>query len=91
VSATQTPPPANDADGAHWLPRLVGRLQCNIPMRKGRKLALGFFIIDPPCEWGRRCIYYDGPNYYIAAGRLCFGWGVVYSPNGRDERQPTGE
>jgi hypothetical protein len=67
--------------GRHWLHRLVGRLQCNIPMPQGRKLALGFFIIDPPCEWGIGCIYYDGPNYYLAAGRLCFGWGAVYSLN----------
>lgn len=67
--------------GGGCLERLVRRFQVSIPCGHRRKLALGFFMIDPPCEWGLRCIWYDGPNHYLALGRLCFGWGFVNTPN----------
>ena len=66
------------------LHRFVGRLQMTIPWAyRGtdrhwhrERLTLGFFMLDTQ-EWGYGCIWYDGPNHYIAAGRLAFGWGSV--------------
>lgn len=57
--------------------RFINLLQCTIPVGRSRRLALGFFVFDPPREWGLKQSYYEGTNYYIAAGRIGFGWGVI--------------
>ena len=62
------------------LRRAVNALQCTIPVSRSRKLALGFFTFDGPQEWGLKCITFDGPNYYLAAGNLGFGWGLIDYP-----------
>ena len=55
----------------------INRLQIRIPVNRRRALALGFFVFDGPREWGLGCITFDGPNYYLAAGNIGFGWGMV--------------
>ena len=61
----------------HALRKAINALQCTIPVSRSRKLALGFFVFDGPREWGLGCIYFDGPNYYFAAGNIGFGWGLI--------------
>lgn len=50
MSATETPPIANDAEGAHSLHRLVGLL------------ALAVMEMQPECVTPARCMIRHGPN-----------------------------